>query len=301
MEKDKRVMVTGGSGFVGRRLKTFKPDWIYVSSKECDLLDYNSTREFIEFVKPDSILHLAGRVGGIKDNFENQATFYYENTMMNTNLIHAAHECGVNRVLSSLSTCAFPDVAASYPFAEEDLFSGPPAVSNFSYGYSKRGLHVQTISYREQFGLNYSTFSPSNIYGIGDHFGKEASHFVAALVHRVSEWDGNKITFWGTGEPLRQQLYIDDLCKIIPILLSKHNSSDPLIVCPDENLSIKQMVKALIEQVNKKIKFDFNGRLDGQFRKDGSNFKLKKIIGNFNFTTFDVGVKKTYDWYMEKK
>ena len=301
MEEDNRVMVTGGSGFVGKRLKHFKPNWIYVSSKHCNLLDYNATRKFIKFIKPNSILHLAGRVGGIKDNYENQANFYYENVVMNTNIIHAAHECGIKRVLSSLSTCAFPDKLNSYPFSENDLFLGPPAITNFSYGYSKRALHVQTLSYRNQFNVNYSTFSPSNIYGIGDHFGEEASHFVAALVHKVSNWNGDKITFWGTGAPLRQQLYIDDLCKIIPILMSQHNGPEPLIVAPDENISIEQMVKLLVSQINDKIEFEFNGSLDGQYRKDGSNKKLKNIIGDFNFTPFEVGIKKTYDWYMEKK
>ena len=299
MYKYTNVLVTGGSGFVGRRLKKIKPNWTYCSSRDCDLLDLESTKQYISDLKPDAIIHLAARVGGIKENAENQADFYFENTIINTNLLHAAHLCGVNRVLSSLSTCAFPDELEKYPFIEQDMFSGPPALTNFSYGYTKRALQVQSVSYRKQYNLNYSTFSPSNVYGPGDHFGSLGSHFVASLVHKVANSKaGDVLTFWGTGSPLRQQLYVDDLCKIIPILLEKHNTSTPVIVAPDENLSILKMCETLIENVDKDISYNFNGNLDGQYRKDGSNKELKKIIGDFKFTNFKNGITKTYNLYL---
>tara|TARA_R100000908_G_scaffold65300_1_gene54084 strand:- start:2604 stop:3515 length:912 start_codon:yes stop_codon:yes gene_type:complete len=300
MSKYNSVLVTGGSGFVGKRLKHFRPDWNYCSSKDCNLLSIDSTINYLEQTKPNAIVHLAARVGGIKDNKENQAEFFYENTVINTNLLHAAHLCGVKRVLSSLSTCAFPDEGMSYPFSESDLFLGPPAETNFSYGYTKRALHVQSISYREQYGLNYSTFSPSNIYGIGDYFGTMSSHFVASLIHKVAVCKtGETLTFWGTGRPLRQQLYVDDLCRIIPMLLEKHNTRIPIIVAPNENLSISEMCRILEKNIDKEVDFRFNGMLDGQFRKDGSNDQLKKLIGDFEFTSFSEGVKKTYNSYIK--
>ena len=253
-------------------------------------------------LKPEAVLHLAARVGGIKDNIENQADFFYLNTMMNTNVLHEAHKAGIGRVLCSLSTCAFPERAPYFPFAEGCLFDGPPTETNFSYGMTKRMLHVATAAYRKQYGLNYSTFCPSNIYGPGDHFGSESSHFVAALVDKVySAKDGDVIELWGNGTPLRQQLYVDDLCKIIPILMERHDSSIPLIVAPNENLSIAHIAMSLIKQVKKDVRVSFNGKMSGQFRKDGSNKKLMKMLDSFQFTPFDEGILKTYEWYKESK
>jgi GDP-L-fucose synthase len=220
---------------------------------------------------------------------------------MNTNIVHEAYLAGVPRVLSSLSTCAFPDKLNHYPFSEEDFHKGSPTETNFSYGYSKRMLHVQSVAYRKQYGMNYSTFCPSNLYGPQDNFGDSRSHFVASLVHKFANFCDNKIIdLWGTGMPLRQQLYVDDLCEIIPILLKKHNSDIPLIVAPNENLSIREMSQILADiQNDKTISFKFNGRLDGQYRKDGDNSMFLDLVGDYNFTSFREGIGKTYKWYIE--
>lgn len=293
----KRVLVTGGSGFLGKRLKKHMPNWIYVSSKEYDLISQNETEKMFKDHSPEAVVHLAARVGGVKDNNDHQGEFFYKNSYINTNVLETARKFGVKRVLSSLSTCAFPDILSKYPFVEENLFDGRPAKSNFSYGYSKRMLQVQSLSYREEFGLNYSTFCPSNIYGPEDHFGKESSHFVASLANKIHHAkNGDLIEMWGTGAPLRQQLFVDDLCAIIPVLLEEHNTSKPLIVAPNENLSIKEMCEKAIKVSKKDLKYSFNGKLDGQFRKDGSNQELKKVIGNFPFTSFEQGFKETLQY-----
>jgi len=292
------VLVTGGSGFLGKRLKLIRPNWIYVSSKDYDLTDAKACREMFDTIKPDAVIHLAGRVGGIKENTTKQADFYYQNTMINTNVLHEAYKFGAKRVLSALSTCSFPNVVARYPFTESDILSGPPASTNLSYGFTKRGLFVQSNSYRNQYGLNYSCFCPSNIYGPGDNFDNDSSHFVPALIKKVSSaTDGDEIEFWGTGQPLRQQMYVDDLAKIIPILLEKHNSDIPLIVAPKENLSVKSMVDVGLSVSEKKVSPKFNGKYRGQYRKDGCNKELLKLIGDFQFTTFEQGIKKTYEWH----
>ena len=296
-----KVLVTGGSGFVGKRLKKYKPNWIYISSKQYNLINEKDCDQMLNDIKPDAILHLASKVGGIKENSLKQAEFYYNNTMINTNVLECARRHDVQRVLSSLSTCAFPNILPNYPFSEEDLFNGPPAETNFSYGYTKRALHVQTLSYRKQYGLNYSTFCPSNIYGPEDNFNPESSHFVPALVRKISEnQDGDTLEFWGTGESLRQQLYVDDLVRIIPILLEQHNSEVPLIVSPNKNLSILEMIKIGLKKANKDVKIAFSGQLDGQYRKDGSNKKLISILVKFNFTSFEEGFNKTYESYNKK-
>jgi len=167
---------------------------------------------------------------------------------------------------------------------------------------TKRMLQVGSISYRKQYGRNYSTFCPSNIYGPGDHFDSESSHFVASLISKVANAkNGDTLSFWGTGKPMRQQLYVDDLCNIIPMLLERHNTECPLIVAPDENLTIKQMVDTMVKYSGKDIKVIFNGKLDGQFRKDGSNEKFKDILPNYRFTNFYDGIINTYEWYLENK
>jgi len=300
LDKYKKVLVTGGTGFLGKHLQKIQPDWIYANSEVCDLTSFEETFKFFSFVKPDAIVHLAACVGGIKANQENQAVFFDKNIMMNTNVIRAAHLCNVERVISSLSTCAFPDKIESYPFDENLFFNGPPPITNFSYGYAKRALHVQTCAYRNQYNRNYSTFCPSNLYGPEDNFDLETSHFVAALVRKIYERDRqtNEVEMWGTGMPKRQHLFVEDMAVIIPKLLAHHNTDVPIIVAPDENLSILESCNMLSKSINEHVNFRFNNRLDGQFRKDGSNFKVKKLLGkNYRFTSFGVGVKKTYEWY----
>jgi GDP-L-fucose synthase len=302
MEKESKVLVTGGTGFLGKNLQKHRPSWTYISSKEFNLLSAREVETMIKCYKPESIIHLAAKVGGIKENANKQAEFYYQNTMMNTNILDCAYKCGVKRVLSSLSTCAFPNELSKYPFSEESLFDGPPAETNFSYGYTKRALHVQTLSYRKQYGINYSTFCPSNIYGPEDNFNSNSSHFVPALIRKVSEVkSGATVELWGSGEPLRQQLYVKDLVEIIPLLLEKHNSDVPLIVAPNENLSISNMANILRKNIKKDVKIKYNNKLDGQYRKDGSNEKLLNLIGDFKFTEFEEGVLKTYMWYEKNK
>jgi len=296
-----KVIVTGGSGFVGKRLQKLKPNWVYPTSSQLNLNNYERCVSYLVSEKPDAVIHLAARVGGIKDNSEKPAEFFYQNMTMNTNIVQACYGAGVKRLLASLSTCAFPDVLDVYPFDEEDLLNGPPAKTNRAYGFTKRALYIQIQSYRKQFGLNYSCFCPSNLYGPEDHFDPEKSHFVPASIKKIHEAeDGTTVEFWGTGNPLRQQLYVDDLCKIIPVLLEKHNTDSPLIVAPDENLSIREMATVCRSIIGRKVTFSFNGNLDGQYRKDGSNAKFKELVPSFFFTPFKEGLQKTYTWYKER-
>jgi len=295
-----KVLVTGGSGFLGKRLREKKPSWVYVSSKDYNLENYDECISLLESTQPDAIVHLAARVGGIKENWENPADFYECNVSINTNVLKAARVCGVKRVLSSLSTCAFPDVVKTYPFCEFDILEGPPAITNRPYGFSKRALYIQTLAYRQQYNLNYTCFCPSNLYGPGDNYDLDSSHFVAAMVRKLQEaWNGDTVEVWGTGRPLRQQMYIDDLATIIPSLLESHNTGTPLIVAPSENLSIKALVDLCVSVSGKDVKIRYTGDLDGQIRKDGSNRLFLETFPEAKFTSFREGVKKTYEWYDE--
>ena len=296
--KYNKVLVTGGSGFLGKNLSLNEKDWVYLSSRDCDLTDYKDVVNTLQKHKPDAVIHLAAKVGGIKDNVSNQADFYHLNSLINLNVLQACHENNINRVLSCLSTCAFPNVVENYPFTEKDLFSGPPAVSNLSYGMTKRMLKVASDSYRKQYNRNFSTFCPSNIYGPYDHFDSEKSHFIPAMIskmHRAKE--GETIEFWGTGKPMRQQLYVKDLCRAIPLLLETHNTDVPLIVAPDQNLSINESIQMFLKILKKNLKIRYNNKLDGQYRKDGSNNKFKDVYKDFKFTNLKEGLEETYEWY----
>ena len=298
----KRVLVTGGSGFVGKRLKLLKPDWVYMSSSDCNLMNKNDIKNYLEKVKPDAIIHLAARVGGIKEASENQSDFFYKNSLININVIHAAYEANIKRVLSCLSTCCFPSVNKTYPMSEEDLMVGEPEEINECYSYAKRNLYIQSKWYTREYGVNYNTFTPSNIYGPENVFDLKKGHLISSMIRKFSEAEpGSELTFWGTGKPLRQHIYVDDLARIIVDLLEKHNTDHPIIVAPDENLSIKEIIDTCNRISGKDMQIKFNNYLDGQYRKDGSNRRLLDVIGAFEFTTLEQGLEKTYKWYQENK
>ena len=294
-----KVVVTGGSGFVGKRLSLIKPNWIYLSSKNLNLLNREEVFRYFAKEKPDAVIHLAALVGGIKDNAQRPAEFFEINAKINMNVVESCRAAGVPRLLAALSTCAFPDTVDSYPFDESSILDGPPAETNLAYGFTKRMTWVYINSLRKQYGLDYSCFCPSNLYGPEDNYDLETSHFVAAAIRKIHEAD-DVVEFWGTAKPLPQQLFVDDLCRAIPILLERHHTSDPIIIAPDENLSISSMVDIIKTIIRSSSAAIFNNKLDGQYRKDGSNRMFKDMCPDFEFTAFEEGIMETYKWYYEK-
>lgn len=315
--KYEKVLVTGGTGFVGRNLQEVMPGWRYLGSSDVKL----TATKFMEYIDelgyiPDAIVHLAAVVGGIKKNMKNQIKMLAANERIDSAVLGTALVNNVPRVLSSISTCAWPEKVASYPFTEKDLFSGMPPKTNLSYGYAKRMLHVRSIVYSAEANVGaynarqgrehaYTTFAPCNIYGPHDHFGTDSSHFIPALLdklHRAK--DGDTIELWGTGAPLRQQMYVGDLAKLIPILLEKHlDINETVIVAPQNNMSIKEIAETALKVAEKDVIIRFNGdeALNGQYRKDGSNEKLLNLIGDFEFTDLETGLRKTYEWLKQSR
>ena len=296
MEEKIKVLVTGGTGFVGERLRLVKPDWVYMSSKDVNFISYEDTLTFLKREAPDAIVHLAARVGGIQDNAKHPADFYDANILINTNVVRASKAAGIKRLLACLSTCAFPD-EVEYPFDESSIMSGPPAETNLAYGFTKRALYVQIMAYRKQYGLDYSCFSPTNLYGPEDNFDPETSHFIPAALKKFREAKGEALEFWGTGDTIRQFLFIDDLCSALPELLDKHHDDTPVIISPDETINIQEMASLCKEVVGSNSSFSFNGYLPGQFRKDAVNDELKKLLPSFEFTPYKDGLRATYEWY----
>ena len=296
------LLVTGGSGLVGNALQKICPDAIYVNSKDYDLTKEKEVKAMFEKYRPTKVIHLAAKVGGIIDNINHPAEFVYQNVLMNSYVVHYAYKYNVEKLIVTLSNCAYPDVAKKYPMTENQFHEDLPAATNLSYDYSKRVLDIQIKSYRKQYRCNYFSVIPCSIYGPYDKFEEGNSHFLAALIKKI--YDANKenkkcIKLLGTGKPLRQYIYSEDLAKILLILLDRYDDEESINIAPKENLSIKDIAETAIKATNStglKIEFDKSSP-DGQYRKDLSNNKLFNVIGDFKFTPLSEGIKKTYEWY----
>ena len=297
-----KLLVTGGTGLVGNALQKVCPDAIYVSSKDYDLTKKGEVKAMFEKYTPANVIHLAARVGGIIDNMNHPAEFIYQNVLMNTYVIHYANKYKVKKLIGLISNCAYPDKVEKYPMVEEQLHDGPPAITNFSYAHSKRTLEAQIKAYRSQYSCNYFCVIPCNLYGPHDKFDENKSHFLAALIRKIYDAKKNEkkiITLLGTGKPLRQYLYSEDLAKILLLLLEKHDGEGPINIAPEENISIAQIAKIAlkaIESSDLELVFD-ESFLDGQYRKDICSDKLFDIIGDFKFTSLSDGIKETYEEY----
>ena len=291
-----RILVTGGTGLVGKHLQEILPDAFYLSSKDCDLTDIKKVRWMISSYTPDIVVHLAARVGGIQDNLKYPADYFDDNILINTNIVKVCKEYEVKRFIGILSTCIYPSIVNNYPMSEEDLFIGPPPPSNFSYGYAKRCLAVQIDAYNKQFGTKYNYLIPCNLYGDYDNLHNEnKKHFITALLNKIRNSKDNSLHLLGTGKPLRQFMYAGDLAKIIKLVID-NNITESFNVAPNFNYSIDEMARVALDVTNKDYNIIYDRpELDGQYRKDVSNKKLLKLFPDFKFTQLKEGLKKVYD------
>lgn len=297
-----KVLVTGGSGMVGKSLKQFLPDANYISSKDYNLSNEQDIIRMFNEHSPDTVIHLAAKVGGITDNISKPAEYFDDNVIMNSLLLKHSYRFGIKRFIGILSTCIYPDNVSQYPISENTLHDGPPAVSNFSYGYAKRCLAVQIDAYNKQYGTQYQYLIPCNLYGEYDKYG-DNSHFIAALIkkiHYAKLSNQPEITLMGDGSPLRQFMHADDLAYVISYCLN-NKIYDNMNVAVEENLSIREMVtiaKTAMNIQDLKVNFDTT-KPNGQLRKDVSITTLKSKIPSFNPIKLEQGIKKTYDYLLE--
>ena len=234
---ENKIVVTGGSGLVGKYLKKYLPEAVYLSSKDFDLTTEDGVKRMYLKYKPEVVIHLAAKVGGILDNINKPAEYYTQNVMMNTLLVDYAKKLNVKRFIGVLSTCIFPDIMETYPMREEDLHLGPPTTTNFSYGYAKRSMAVQIDAYNKQYGTKYQYLTPCNLYGVGDKDHESNSHFITALVKKIFDAKQNNedsITLYGDGTPLRQFMFAEDFAKIIYEIVDK-NIYENFNVAGEEN------------------------------------------------------------------
>jgi GDP-L-fucose synthase len=301
MNKYEKVLVTGGSGLVGNYLKKILPNAIYLSSKDYDLTIQEEVKKMYETHKPECVVHLAARVGGIFDNIHHPSEYFEQNILMNTFMVKYAQQYGVKKFIGILSSCIFPDVVETYPMKEEDLHLGPPTKTNFSYGMAKRALAVQIDSCNEEYGTEYMYMSPCNLYGESDKDDENKSHFVTALIKKIyiANRDGkNHITLYGDGTPLRQFMHASDVAEIIKIVIDR-NIKESFNLATKENISINDIAEIALKATNSghlEIKYD-NTKPNGQMRKDLSIEKFDRLIPDYNFINLEDGIREYYKTY----
>lgn len=292
-------LITGGSGLVGSEFK----DGYKVSSKDYNLLDEKLVNEMFTLYSPDYVIHTAAKVGGVKANMDHLAEFFRENIMINNNVIHYAYKHGVKKMICFLSTCIFPDNVI-YPLTEDKIHLGAPHDSNYGYAYAKRMIDVQLRAYNEQYGTKYLSVIPTNIYGKNDNYDLESSHVIPAIINKCYQAIQNNtdLEIWGSGKPLREFIYAEDVANICDILLEKYEDTKPLIISTSQEISIGDVTKIICEIMGFKGNIVFNtSKPDGQFRKPTDNSNLLKVIGDYQFTPLEVGLKKTIDHFLEKQ
>lgn len=303
-----RLMITGANGMIGFALRSLLPNTpnILCPPREAlDLRNENKVYEYIRFFKPEYIIHLAAKVGGVKANSDYLADFYTDNIRINTNILQAAHDNGVKKVLSLLSTCIYPD-DATYPLTEDQIHNGPPHSSNYAYAYAKRMLDIQSKAYRDQFGDNFITVVPNNLYGENDYFDLENSHVIPAMIRKIYEANlqGECPELWGDGTSLREFTYAKDLAEILLFVLEKYNDREPLNIGNTDEYSIKFIAKYIIDVFgfDHKIKWDISKPI-GQLRKPSSNKKFTELLKNegqrFAYTDIMSALQDVCEWFLK--
>ena len=312
-----KILITGGNGFLGKHIcknlksKGFKlildinentDGYFIFNKKDFDLTNKNQCLNLIKKLKPTNIIHAAAKVGGIGANQKYPADFFYENIMMGVNLIDSCKNKKINNITIIGTVCSYPKIT-DVPFKEQDLWNGYPEETNAAYGISKKVLLTQAISYKKQYGLNFSYLMLVNLYGPHDNFNEESSHVIPALIKKfVEAKNKNKpfVEIWGTGQASREFIFVEDGAEAI--VRSLNFDIDELMnIGSGLEINISQLVSVIKTIVNYKGDIIFNSQYpDGQPRRCLDISKSKKILGNYcNISLYD-GLKKTIRWYLSK-
>lgn len=304
---DKRILVTGGAGFLGRQTIAqlveagANPEKIAIPrSRECDLRRLADCERAV--ANQDVVIHLAAHVGGIGLNREKPAELFYDNLMMGAQLIHAAYEAGVQKFVCVGTICAYPKFTP-VPFREDDLWEGYPEETNAPYGIAKKALLVQLQAYRQQYDFNGVYLLPVNLYGPEDNFNPRSSHVIPALIRKVHEAQQRgdaEIPVWGDGSPTREFLYSTDAARGIVMATQDYSDPDPVNLGTHEEISIRNLVETICELMA------FEGEIvwetdkpNGQPRRCLDTERAKERFGFEAQTTFREGLKQTIAWYRE--
>jgi len=309
-----RVLVTGGTGMVGRCINDIvnneynNKNFTFIGSKDCDLTDRKEVLKYFNNNKFDYIIHLAANVGGLYKNMNDGINMFSDNIKINENILEACYKYDIRKGIFCLSSCIYPKSPSKFPMDESMIHESPPHMSNEGYAYSKRMLELQCRQYNETYGTNYICLIPVNLYGPYDNFNIEDGHFIPSLMHR---WYSNKLkcdvhienyVIYGSGKPLRQFIYAPDFARLIlMVLLGGEYLDNKPMICSNDEVDIKTMALNVAEVMNinnDDIILDTN-KSDGCMRKTVSNMKLQHYYPNFKFTEHKTGLKETYKWFID--
>ncbi len=307
--EDQRVVVTGGAGFLGsfvvEALKKRNTVDIFIPRKsEYDLRNHQAVLDMLNDANPTMVLHLAASVGGIGANRSHPAEFFYDNLIMGTQLLHESWRFGVKKFVAIGTVCAYPKYTP-IPFKEKDLWNGYPEETNAPYGLAKKMLLVQSETYREQYGYNSIFLLPVNLYGPRDNFDLETSHVIPALIRKcieAKERGDDYIVAWGDGSPTREFLYVEDAAEGILLAAERLNQSVPVNLGSAFEISIKDLLEMIVKLIGfeGKIKWD-TSKPNGQPRRKLDTRRAKELFGFKSQTTFEDGLRKTIEWYVNNK
>ena len=299
-----KTIVTGGSGLLGSEMLRQSPDSLGFSSKDFDLRESNHSILTLEEGRFDTVIHCAAMVGGVKANTDYVADFFDNNVRMNMNVLDACREQGL-KLVSVLSTCIYPDAPyVKYPLTEDQLHNGPPHPSNFGYAYAKRMLEVQSCAYRQQYGCNFISVIPNNLYGANDNYDLNSGHVIPALIRKFYEaklYGYDHVDVWGTGAPLREFTFARDAAKIILWLAENYNGEKPVNIGNPEQVSIKKLAQMIAEEIG----FEGGGTFDttkpdGQYKKPSSNAFLRSLGCDVEYTSLRDGLKETINSFKNR-
>jgi GDP-L-fucose synthase len=307
--KIKHITVTGGKGFLGnhllKKLKDYGCRHITIADRpEYDLTDIADIRRMYDETKPQIVIHLAAKVGGIGFNQEKPAELFYDNLIMGTQLLHEAYLRNIEKFVALGTICAYPKFTP-VPFKEEDIWNGYPEETNAPYGLAKKMMLVQSQAYRRQYGFNSIFLLPVNLYGPGDNFDPQSSHVIPALIKKCFDAiddSADKIEVWGTGTATREFFYVEDAAEAICIATDVYNKSDPVNIGAGFEISIKELTKliAKLTGFQGKITWD-KSKPDGQPRRMLDTTKALKEFGFIASTDIATGLIKTIDWYRQNR
>lgn len=306
---NKRVLVTGGAGFLGSyvtgKLKEKGCKEIFVPrSKDYNLVEMDAVKRVYADAKPDIVIHLSAKVGGIGANRANPGKFFYDNLMMGVQMMEVGREAGIEKFVALATICSYPKFTP-VPFKEEDLWNGYPEETNAPYGLAKKMLLVQSQAYRQQYGFNSICLFPVNLYGPMDNFDPEYSHVIPALIKKCVDAIENgedEIVVWGTGKATREFLYVEDAAEGILLATEKYNKSDPVNIGAGFEISIKDLVELIIKLTGFKGKIVWDSsKPDGQPRRCLDTTRAEKEFDFKARTSFEEGLKKTIEWYRKGK
>lgn len=303
-----RVLVTGGTGFLGKNLKEHLPRILgidygasFIGSTQYDLRSQHACRKALEFYNPDIIVHAAGSVGGIGANRENPGKFMYDNLIMGTNLIEEARKQKTSKFILLGTVCSYPKFT-SVPFNEDELWNGYPEETNAPYGIAKKTLMKLLQTYGEQYGMRGANLIPVNMYGPYDHFNLTSSHVIPALILKVYNAiknGENEITIWGTGQASREFLYAPDCAEAIALAIKNDVGLEPINIGTGKEIKIIDLVIEIAEQMGYEgcITFD-ETKPDGQPRRRLDTSKAKEKLNFEAKTDLQTGLKQTIEWFL---